>query len=506
MKVRVRFAPSPTGFLHIGNLRAALYDYLFARHHGGTFIVRIEDTDQTRLVPGGLENILKTLEWAGLTWDEGPFIEKGIIIEKGDKGPYVQSKRLEIYRRYADELLEKGHAYYCFCTSDRLNEMRTAQMAAKLPPMYDGRCRDLAKDFVNSELKKGTPHVIRLRVPKEGETIITDTVYGEVHFENKLVDDQVLMKSDGFPTYHLANVVDDHLMEITQVIRGEEWMSSTPKHVLLYDFFGWDKPQFSHLPLLLNSDRSKLSKRTGDVAVESYREKGYLPETIVNFVALLGWNPRADQEIYSLEALVKEFALDKMNRGGAVVNFEKLKWLNSEYIRKKTVTELTRAVLPWLEKAEYLREEGIGHWFAPQLDQEISWNYLEQVTNLAQERLEILSDIGSLVDFFFVEPNYQANLLQWKNMTKDELVESLEKTENFITAIDDTTWNQSKLEQDIKQWITIEELNTGRTLWPLRVALTGREASPGPFEVAGVLGKERTLVRLKKAIELAKSL
>jgi glutamyl-tRNA synthetase len=299
--VRVRFAPSPTGLVHIGSLRTALYNFLFARQRKGTFVLRIEDTDRTRYVEGAVDNLLSTLAWCGLSYDEGP-------VKDGSHGPYYQSERLSIYTDYCTQLIEAGYAYPCFCSEARLAEMRKIQMAEKKPLKYDGRCRHL-DPYEARKKAKHEQHVIRMMVPETGETVVDDLVRGVVTFQNGQIDDQVLLKSDGYPTYHLANVVDDHLMQITHVIRGEEWLPSTPKHLLLYRYLGWDAPQFAHLPLLLNPDRSKLSKRQGDVAVEDYRAKGYLPEALVNFVALLGWSKGDDQELFSLEALIDHFSL-----------------------------------------------------------------------------------------------------------------------------------------------------------------------------------------------------
>jgi len=305
-KVRVRFAPSPTGFLHIGSLRTALYNYLFACKHGGEFILRIEDTDQARSVPGGVENIISTLRWCEISYDEGPVLDTAVG-EIGDYGPYVQSARLEIYKKYAQQLLEKGSAYVCTCSSERLEQVRQEQIARKEAPKYDQHCR---KAGVRDQAL-GVSSVIRLKIPESGTTTYDDIIHGKMEFKNALIDDQVLMKSDGYPTYHLANVVDDHLMKITHVIRGEEWLSSTPKHILLYRAFGWEPPEFAHLPLLLNTHRQKLSKRQGHVSVEEYIQEGYLPEAVLNFVALLGWNPGDEREIFSLEQLIEEFSLER---------------------------------------------------------------------------------------------------------------------------------------------------------------------------------------------------
>ncbi|HYQ86845.1 MAG TPA: glutamate--tRNA ligase, partial [Bacteroidota bacterium] len=334
-KTRVRFAPSPTGYLHVGGLRTALYNYLYARQHEGVFVLRIEDTDRTRRVEGAVESLIGTLQWAGLHYDEGPDIG-------GAFGPYVQSERLPIYRAHVDQLLAEGNAYRCFCTPDRLEEMRKQQERAKMSPRYDRRCLILDRHEIEENIAKGIPFAVRMKVPR-GEAIrFHDLIRETVDFSSDELDDQILLKSDGYPTYHLANVVDDHLMEISHVIRGEEWLPSTPKHVLLYRFFGWQAPEMAHLPLLLNPDRSKLSKRQGDVAVEEYREKGFLPEALVNFVALLGWNPGDERELFSLDDLVKEFSIERVGKSGAIFNIDKLVWLNSQHLRKKSDTEILK--------------------------------------------------------------------------------------------------------------------------------------------------------------------
>ena len=344
---KVRFAPSPTGYLHVGGLRTALYNYLFAKKNNGTFVLRIEDTDRNRYVEGAVENLIKALNWAGLNYDEGPEIG-------GNYGPYLQSERLDIYKKHADELIEKGKAYYCFCTPERLKELKEEQEKQKLPQAkYDKHCIHLSKDEVDKNLAAGIPKVVRLNV-EENQTIqFDDIVRDHVEFESNNVDDQVLIKSDSFPTYHLANVVDDHLMRITHVIRGEEWLSSTPKHVLLYDAFGWERPVFAHLPLLLNPDRSKLSKRQGDVAVEDYRDKGFLKEALINFVALLGWNAGDDKEYYYMDELINSFSLERVNKAGAVFDLQKLNWLNAEHLRKKSNEELINLLKDDIQKSKF---------------------------------------------------------------------------------------------------------------------------------------------------------
>ncbi|MBI5022814.1 MAG: glutamate--tRNA ligase [Candidatus Magasanikbacteria bacterium] len=480
--IRVRFAPSPTGFLHVGSLRTALYNYLFARQNNGDFILRIEDTDRTRYVEGAVESLLKILTTVGLRWDEGPMLDGK---EKGKFGPYVQSERTKIYKKHAEELIEKGHAYHCFCSADRLEKLRETQQANKLPTMYDGLCRGLDKSIIAEKLKNNQPHVIRLAVPKEGSTNFNDVVRGAAAFENKLIDDQVLVKSDGFPTYHLANVVDDHLMEITDVIRGDEWLSSTPKHILLYKAFGWTPPRFAHIPLLLNPDKSKLSKRQGDVAVEDYLKKGYLPEVLINFVALLGWNPGTEQEIFSLPELIKVFDITKVHQAGAVFNLEKLDWMNCEYIKKMPLNELVKICQPFL----------VGACL------EVAGQKLENIIGLERERLKKLIDFPAAVEFFFKEPRYDAKILIWKKSDQKTICSRLK---TLIKFYDTFTWDWSEqwIEQATLDLIIKEKLENGTTLWPMRVALSGREASPGPFAIAEILGKEETIKRLKAALAL----
>ncbi|MCX6779253.1 MAG: glutamate--tRNA ligase [Candidatus Magasanikbacteria bacterium] len=489
-KIRVRFAPSPTGFVHIGSLRTALYDYLLARQKKGSFVLRIEDTDRNRFVEGSLENLLIVLEKVNLKWDEGPFLENGKIIEKGEFGPYIQSNRLDIYKKYALELIKKEKAYYCFCSSERLDEVRRIQEVNHEPTKYDGFCRNLDKETISKNLEKKLPYVIRLAVPKEGTTKFSDLVRNEVEFENKLIDDQVLIKSDGFPTYHLAVVVDDHLMQITHIIRGEEWLSSTPKHVILYEAFGWDNPQYAHLPLILNPDKSKLSKRQGDVAVEDYLKKGFLPEALINFVALLGWNPGTEQEIFSLDELVQAFDINKIQKAGAVFDITKLEWMNSQYIKKMSVANLTAKCLP------YLVEGGLVGKTTSKEEQE----KITKIITVTQERLKKLSEIVDLTGFFFQQPDLNPDLLVWKKSDKEITKIRLERLLKFYDTYTER-WTEKGVEENTLKLIEEEKLENGPTLWPLRVALSHLERSPGPFQLTWVLGKEETLQRIQSAIK-----
>ncbi len=470
-KVKTRFAPSPTGLLHVGGLRTALFSFLWARKNNGKFALRIEDTDKARTVEGALENLIQTLKDFRLNFDEGPVL---------------QSDRLAIYKQHADQLVAKGAAYYCFCSADRLEQLRADQQAKKLPPKYDKHCLTLPKDEVAAKLGAKESFVVRLNVPADQAIRFTDLVHGEIKISTNDVDDQVLLKSDGFPTYHLANVVDDHLMEITHVIRGEEWIPSTPKHILLYSAFGWESPQFAHLPLLLSKSRKKLSKRDGDVAVKDFLEQGYLPEALLNFVAFLGWNPKTEQEKFSLVELIEQFSFDKVNNSGAIFDLEKLDWLNGLYIREMKIEQLFALTVPYLVKA------GIAYEKFPK-------EFLKKALLLEQSRLKKLSEIGERVKYFFEEPKYDPDLLIWKKSSKETILKNLNILQSHLQTGDFS-------ETGIKKFIEASNLKTGEVLWPLRVALSGLEASPGPFEIMDTFaalpnGKEIILKRVSQASE-----
>lgn len=513
-KIRVRFAPSPTGFMHIGNFRSALYDYLFVKKHGGDFVLRIEDTDQKRFVPGALESLIKVLDWADIKYNEGTFqahtqnkeeytsvISKNYpdILEVGEFGPYIQSERLDLYKKYAEQLVAEGKAYYCFCEPARLEQVREEQQKNKIAPMYDRYCliNHSAKE-INQKLKENCPATIRLKVPKDEIIEFEDIVRGKVRFNSSVVDDQVLLKSDGFPTYHLANVVDDHLMKITHVIRGEEWLPSTPKHILLYRAFGWKQPQFAHLPLLLNPDKSKLSKRQGDVAVEDYIKKGYLKEAIINFVALLGWNPGdgSTQEIFSLEELVEKFELSKVHKAGAVFDIKKLDWLNAQYIKQLSDEKLLENAKPFFkEKKFYLAWERSNETLSDDEKDE----YLRKVLTIEKQRLNKFSDVGDENIFFFEDISYDKNLLRWKENSDEQTKNSLEKARDILSDISKENWNLKDIEEKLLEAAGDKR---GDFLWPLRSALTGQQKSPSPFEVSWVLGRDESLARLEKAIAM----
>lgn len=518
-KIRVRFAPSPTGQMHVGNFRTALYTYIFAQQNKGDFILRIEDTDKSRQVEDALGSIIKLLEWAGLEYSEGVFLQGCSgrtaldqsdqkrsdrylsrnypeLVEIGEYGPYVQSERLEIYQQHAEQLLENGHAYHCFCTSERLDEMRKNQQARKLAPMYDRTCLKLSKKEVANKIKNGEAYVVRQKINTEGITEFNDLIRGKVEIKNELLDDQVLLKSDGYPTYNFANVVDDHLMEITHILRGEEYVSSTPKYIQLYQNFGWKSPEIAHLPLLLNPDRTKLSKRQGDVAVEDYIQKGYVKEAIINFVAFLGWNPGegSTQEIFSMDELIEKFDLKKVHKAGAVFDPKKLDWLNAQYIKRLSVDELYTAALPFLEKKDFYKSWSVerGAWSEKEKE-----GYLKKVLAIEQERLNNLSEVGESNKFFFQDITYDKELLRWKDMNDTDLQSSLEKAKNILENISELEWTKENLEKILLETAGDKR---GEFLWPLRAALTGEKKSPPPFEVAWVLGKGECMKRIEKAI------
>ena len=473
--VKTRFAPSPTGYLHVGGLRTALYSYLYARQNKGIFALRIEDTDQKRYVEGAVESMQNALNFFNLTWDEGPIF---------------QSKLTEIYMKYATQLVEAGHAYPCFCTAERLDEMRKQQEANKQPPKYDRLCLNLSAAEIKARSEAGEAYVIRQRIPQE-DLFFNDLVRGEMKFHGKDIDDQVLIKSDGFPTYHLANVVDDHEMEVTHVIRGEEWLPSTPKHVWLYQAFAWTPPAFAHLPLLLNPDRSKLSKRQGDVAAEDYIKKGYLKEAMINFIAFLGWNPGTEEEFFTLEQLVERFSIERVQKAGAVFNLEKLDFLNGHYIRAKSIEDLAALVKPWLEETD---------WFSKtSFTQENFLRFLASV----QMRMKTLTDAAPMLrPFLLDELDYDFNLFYSEKMKVDKTmtVMALENSIPALEALEDYS-NEESIKACLVTVIEKLGVKNGQMLWPMRVALSNEQFSPGTFELIQLMGKELTLKRLQDALD-----
>jgi len=480
-EVRTRMAPSPTGFFHIGGARTALFNYLFAKQKGGSFILRIEDTDTERSKPEYSQDIQDSLKWLGIEWDEGPGIE-------GKYGPYLQSQRKEIYAKYLKKLLEENKAYYCFCSEEELETQRQYQMSQGLAPRYSGKCADLPQETAKKYLQEKRPAVIRFRMPSK-KVKFQDLIRGQVEFDAALMGDVVIAKDLNNPLYNFAVVVDDFEMKISHVIRGEEHLSNTPRQILFHEALNLPQPQYAHLPMILAPDRSKLSKRYGTTGVREYRQAGYLPETLINFMAFLGWNPGDEREIYSLASLVKEFSLEKVQRGGAIFNIKRLDFLNGFYIRQKSIEKLTDLCLP------YLKEAGL-------ITQDYDLEKIKKIIAIYQERLKKLSEIVELSDYFFREIlNYNRGLLKWKDMQDKEIKKSLEKLEKVLSKIKDEDWKKENLENVLMPEAE-KDGDRGVLLWPLRVALTGKEASAGPFEVADILGKEKTLKRIKIAKEL----
>lgn len=484
MKNRTRFAPSPTGYLHIGGLRTALYAYLFARKTGGDFIMRIEDTDRTRTIEGATESLVRVFDAFNIERDEGPELSDGVLVEKGEYGPYIQSHRSDIYKKYAEILIENGKAYYAFETAEELNAMRKNQEKKGLPPRYNKASLNLSKEAIEKNLQEGKPYVVRLNVTPGKIIEFTDLIRGKIKINTKDIDDQVLIKSDGHATYHLANVVDDHLMKITHVIRGEEWVPSTPKHILLYQAFDWEPPIFAHLPLILNPDKSKLSKRQGDVAAKDYLKKGYLKEAIINFIVLLGWSPKSNEEIFTLDELKEIFDISHVNNSGAVFNREKLDWINKQHIKKLSSDEFFKLAQPYLTD------------FSEQDSKKVTAALL-----LEKERITTLTEIPDAISFIFELPEYTGELLAWKKLNQSEAQENLKTILTLIQPIEEGAFTEENLNQTIYSYIKENDLKVGNMLWPLRVALSGKEKSPGPYEIAAVLGKQETVNRINQALQ-----
>ena len=483
MTVRVRYAPSPTGDPHVGNIRSALFNWLYARHAGGTFIVRIEDTDQARLVPGSLDAILDALRWLGLDWDEGPGSD-------APHGPYVQSERLDLYREHAELLLAEGKAYHCYCTPARLDAVRKERQKARQPTGYDRRCREPEGAEQARKENPDEKPVVRFKTPIEGSITIDDFVRGEVTFDVSLLDDFVLLKSDGYPTYHLANVVDDHLMEITHVMRAEEWLPSAPRHKLLYEAFGYAMPALVHLPLILGPDRSKLSKRHGAASVLEFRDMGYLPDAMFNFLALLGWSLDETSEVFSKDDLIEHFTPERILANPAVFNIEKLDWFNGLYIRGMSDDELADALLPWLEDDEH----GL-----PSSARPVDRGYLASIVPLERERLKRLSEAPEMLSFFFEERlDYDASLLVPKGLDAASARGTLEAA--LATAEGTGDWSVGALETAYRALADRLGVKTGQLFGAMRVAVTGRTVAPPLFDTLSVLGKERCVSRLRAAL------
>ena len=477
-EVRTRFAPSPTGYLHVGGLRTALFAYCIAKKAGGKFILRIEDTDQERYVEGANEVIYRTLRAVGLNWDEGPDIG-------GDYGPYIQTERRGIYKEYAEKLVELGGAYYCFCDKDRLSELKAVQEASGVNPMYDRHCRNLSPEEVKEKLAAGTPYVIRQKIPLEGSTTFSDVLYGDITVENSTLDDQILLKTDGLPTYNFANVVDDHLMGITHVVRGNEYLASAPKYTLLYKAFGWEEPVYIHVEHIMRDKQHKLSKRDGDASYEDLINKGYLSEAVINYIALLGWSPKGEREIFSLPELVEEFDISGLSKSPAIFDPMKLRAINGEYIRALSPEKFAEYAEP------YIRKSCKGDFD------------LKKIASLLQPRTEVLSEIPEQVDFFDEMPSYDLSLYDNKKMKTDRAaaLEVLKKALPTLESLSD--WSLDGLHEALFGLIAEMGVKNGFVLWPVRVAISGKQFTPGgALEIAEIIGKDETLKRMKRSIEM----
>ena len=480
-KVRTRFAPSPTGRMHVGNLRTALYEFLIAKHEGGDFILRIEDTDRERYVEGAVDIIYRTLEQTGLIHDEGPDKDKGF-------GPYVQSERQAsgLYMKYAKQLIESGNAYYCFCDKERLAELKTSVGEdGKEITVYDKHCLHLSKEEIQANLDAGKPYVIRINMPTEGTTTFYDELYGEITVENKELDDMILIKSDGYPTYNFANVIDDHLQEITHVVRGNEYISSSPKYQRLYEAFGWKSPKYVHLPLITDEEHKKLSKRSGHSSYEDLVEQGFLPEAIVNYIALLGWSPEDNREIFSLDELIEAFDYHKVNKSPSVFDIQKLKWMNGEYIKAMDNDIFYEIAMPYIK--EVIKKD---------LD-------LKKILDMVKTRIEVFPEIGAMVDFFEELPEYSADMYTHKKM-KTNTDNSLEVLKGLLPSLEETDdYSVDGLHELVFEYIGKKGCKNGQALWPLRTAVSGKQMTPaGAFEIMEVIGKDESIKRIKKGIEL----
>lgn len=480
-KVRTRYAPSPTGRMHVGNLRTALYEFLIAKHAGGDFILRIEDTDQGRYVEGAVDIIYRTMEKTGLLHDEGPDKDKGY-------GPYVQSERMAtgVYMKYAKQLVEQGDAYYCFCTKERLESL-TSTVNGETITKYDKHCLNLSKEEVEANLAAGMPFVIRQNIPEEGTTTFTDAIYGAITVDNSELDDQILIKSDGFPTYNFANVIDDHLMEITHVVRGNEYLSSTPKYTRLYNAFGWKEPVYIHCPLITNEEHQKLSKRSGHSSFEDLIEQGFVAEAIVNFMALCGWSSSDNREILSLQELIEEFDYTKISKSPAVFDMVKLRWMNGEYLKAMDFDRYYELALPYIDsviKKDYDKKA---------------------IAELVKTRIETLCDIPEKIDFFDELPEYDVEMYTHKKMktNSENSLETLQDLLPRLEALD--VFTPDNLSELVSAYVAEKEIKNGIALWPLRTAVSGKQMTPGgAYEIMVILGKEESLNRIRKGIEMLK--
>ena len=476
-KVRTRFAPSPTGYMHIGNLRTALFEYLIAKHEGGDFILRIEDTDQGRLVEGATDIIYDTLRTVGLKHDEGPDVG-------GDHGPYVQSERLPMYKAYAEQIVELGGAHYCFCSEEEIERQRKEADSLGISFKYDDPCKHISLEEAKARVAAGEPYVIRQTINNVGETYFDDEVYGRIEFDTDVLDESVLIKSDGFPTYNFANIIDDHQMEITHVVRGNEYLSSTPKYNLIYEAYGWDIPTYVHVPPVMKDEHHKLSKRNGDASFQDLVAKGYLPEAILNYIALLGWSPETEQEIYTLDELIKVFNISRISKSPAIFDIDKLTWMNGVYLRNMDLDQYYDLVKPYLEEAIHSEVD------------------LRSVAKILQPRVDTLAQIKESVDFIDELPEYDCAMYIHKKMktTLEISLRSLNAAREALAALDD--WSEEETIHDLLLSLPKQlEMKNGQVLWPVRTAITGKQFTPGgAIEIAHILGKEETLKRIDRGI------
>lgn len=503
-KIRLRFAPSPTGNLHLGSVRTALFNLIYARQNNGSFILRIEDTDRERFKEEFERDILESLRWLGIDWDEGPlFPQKNSERDVGDFSPYRQTERATIYQKYIIKLLNEDKAYRCFCSKEDLESQRQEQLSRGQIAKYNGICSQMSLEKAKFLEKEKHPFVIRLRVPSK-KIDFDDLVRGIIEINSSSIGDIIIAKNLNTPLYNLAVVIDDFEMKITHIIRGEDHISNTPKQIVIAEALEIPIPFYGHLPIILSTDRTKLSKRHGAVSVTEYRKIGYLPEAIINFLALLGWNSGTEKEIYSLTSLIKDFSLEKVQKSGAIFNIKKLDFLNSFYLRQKSIEKISELCLPYLLESNLIEEikgNGFKRYKLKESGEEISLEFIHGAIALHQERMRVLSDISELTDFIFKENiDYKKELLLWKDMTWEELIISLDTIENILLKIEEKDWQQEGLKEHLMP-IAEKLKNRGVLLWPLRVALTGKQASIGPFEAAEILGKKRVLQRIKKAKE-----
>lgn len=511
-KIITRFAPSPTGPAHIGSIRTALFNYLLSKKLGGTFILRIEDTDKERSKYEWEHMLLKSLEWLGISWNEGPTIVEGqeslfdsanySIRYVGSNAPYRQSERTTIYKKYLQKMIDEGHAYYCFCTKEEVEAQKSYLMSIGESPVYKGTCRNLTKEEIAEKISQGKRSVIRFKTPENQTISFDDAIKGKISINTETFGDFVIAKDLETPLFNFTCAIDDLEMKITHVIRGEDHVSNTPKQIAILNTLGAKHPVYAHMPLILGQGKKKLSKRDAETSLEEYVKDGYLPEAIINFVAFLGWNPGTEKEIYSMEELISDFTIEKIQKSGAVFNPEKLDWLNGLYIRKKTIKDLTNLCIPFLINSSLIKRHTDTSFMTNDTERIITLTEIEKAVSLYQERLKKLSEITEFIDFVFIDAiTYEKELLRWKAMTDEEIILSLEKLINIVRGIE--VFEKNKIEETI--FSEAEKMpNRGNLLWPLRVALTGKQSSAGPVEIADLLGKEKCLSRLELAIKKIK--